>query len=55
MADDVVLLRRRNDSGVFGPERELVFFDEPVLPERLVALPSSAWFGGGSWPATVGP
>lgn len=38
MADDVVLLRRRNDSGVFGPERELVFFDEPVLPERLVEI-----------------
>ena len=38
MADDVVLLRRRNDSGVFGPERELVFFDEPILSERLLQI-----------------
>ena len=38
MTDDVVLLRGRNASGVFGPERELVFFDEPILPERLAQI-----------------
>lgn len=38
MADDVVLLRRSDDSGVFGLERELVFFDEPILPERLAQI-----------------
>ena len=38
VADDVVLLRRRNDSGVFGPDRELVFFDEPIRSERLVRI-----------------
>lgn len=38
MAGDVVLLRRRNDSGVFGPDRELVFFDEPIRSERLVQI-----------------
>ena len=31
-------MRRRNDSGLFGPERELVFFDEPILPERLAQI-----------------
>ncbi len=40
MADDVVLLRRRDDRGVFGPDRELVFFDEPILPERLAQIRS---------------
>lgn len=35
MDTGVVLLRRRNDRDVFGPDRELVFVDEPVLPERL--------------------
>ncbi|WP_230792962.1 hypothetical protein [Rhodococcus rhodochrous] len=38
VTDDVVLLRRRNDRGVFGPERELVFFDKPILPERLARI-----------------
>lgn len=41
MAGDVVLLRRRNDSGVFGPQRELVFFDEPILLERLARIPQT--------------
>lgn len=38
VAGDVVLLRKRNDSGAFGPQRELVFFDEPTLPERLARI-----------------
>ncbi|MEV6705723.1 hypothetical protein [Micromonospora wenchangensis] len=38
MHTGIVLLRRRNDRGVFGPERELVFFDEPILPERLAQI-----------------
>lgn len=38
MADDVVLLRGRNDNGVFGPDRELAFFDEPIRSERLAQI-----------------
>lgn len=38
MVDDFVLLRRRNESGVIGPERERVFFDEPIPPERLAQI-----------------
>lgn len=38
MSNDIVLLRRRNDLGVFGAERELVFFDEPIPPERLAEI-----------------
>ncbi|GAB3617772.1 hypothetical protein GCM10027416_23290 [Okibacterium endophyticum] len=38
MSDDIVLLRKRHDSGVIRPDRELVFFDEPVAPERLAQI-----------------
>lgn len=38
VGDDIVLLRRRNDSGVFRPDRELVFLDEPISPERLAQI-----------------
>lgn len=35
---DVVLLRRRDDRGAFRPDRELLFFDEPIPPERVAQI-----------------
>lgn len=31
-------MRQGQDSSLFGPEREVLFFDQPVLPERLAQV-----------------
>lgn len=41
MSDDIVLLRRRNDSDVVPPDRQRVFFDESVPEERLGEIRSA--------------
>ncbi|WP_243228419.1 leucine-rich repeat domain-containing protein [Microbacterium sp. CIAB417] len=38
MTDDVILMRQGHDPSPFGPERDVLFFDQPLLPERLAQV-----------------